>query len=132
MQTPTAVDREDDAKGSSEPSFGDILNQFEQEHHAPQKGEGVRDGTVVSITPENIFLDIGMKTDGILPVAAARDEAGAIPVKVGDTIQVTITGRDEEAITSFRSSRLRGPKTGRRWRRLSRKSVQLRAKSRRW
>jgi small subunit ribosomal protein S1 len=95
MQNPTAVDREDEAKSTSEPSFGDILNQFEQQHHAPQKGEAVREGTVVSITPENVFLDIGMKTDGMLPVASLKDEAGAIAVKPGDKMQVTITGRDE-------------------------------------
>jgi small subunit ribosomal protein S1 len=95
MQNPTAVDRDDDAKGTSEPSFGDILNQFEQQHHAPQKGEAVREGTVVAVTPENVFLDIGMKTDGMLPVASVKDEAGAISVKIGDKMQVTITGRDE-------------------------------------
>jgi hypothetical protein len=51
MQNPAAVDREDEVQSMSEPSseqsFGDILNQFEQEHHAPQKGEAAREATVV-------------------------------------------------------------------------------------
>jgi len=44
----------------------------------------------------------GMKTDGMLPVAGSQGRGSAIPVKAGDKIQVTITGRDEEATTSFR------------------------------
>src|SRR5215472_16065254 len=98
MQNPTAVDREDEVTRTSEPSFGDILNQFEQEqHHAPQKTEGGgREATVVSITAENVYLDIGMKNDGLIPVASVRDENGAVSVKVGDKMQVTVTGRDSE------------------------------------
>ena len=56
----------------------------------PKKAKQAREGTVVAVNAENVFLDIGMKTDGMLPVASAKDEAGAIPVKVGDKMQVTI------------------------------------------
>ena len=114
MQNQTAVDREDEARNasepSSEPSFGDILNQFEQQHHAPQKGEAAREGTVVAVTAESIFLDIGMKTDGMLPVASAKDEMGAIPVKPGDKIQVTITGRDSEGYYLLSLIKIERPK----------------------
>ena len=110
MQNPTAVDRDDDAKGTSEPSFGDILNQFEQQHHAPQKGEAVREGTVVAVNAENVFLDIGMKTDGILPVESVKDEAGAISVKPGDKMQVTVTGRDEGGYYQLSLIKIERPK----------------------
>jgi small subunit ribosomal protein S1 len=110
MQNPTAVDREDDAKGTSEPSFGDILNQFEQQHHAPQKGDTAREGTVVAVTAESVFLDIGMKTDGMLPVDSVKDETGAVAVKVGDKIQVTITGRDEEGYYQLSLIKIERPK----------------------
>jgi small subunit ribosomal protein S1 len=114
MQNQTAVDREDEARNTSdatsEPSFGDILNQFEQQHHAPQKGEAAREGTVVAVTPENIYLDIGMKTDGMVPVASVKDEAGAIPVKVGDKMQVTITGRDSEGYYQLSLIKIERPK----------------------
>ena len=114
MQNKAAVDREDEAQDThaptSEPSFGDILNQFEQQHHAPQKGEAAREGTVVSVTPENVFLDIGMKTDGMLPLASVRDDAGAIAVKVGDKMQVTITGRDPEGYYELSLIKIERPK----------------------
>jgi small subunit ribosomal protein S1 len=110
MQNPTAVDREDEINNSSEPSFGDILNQFEQQHHAAQKGEAAREGSVVAVTPENVFLDIGMKTDGMLPVASVKDDAGAIAVKVGDKMQVTITGRDSEGYYQLSLIKIERPK----------------------
>ena len=47
-------------------SFGDILTQFEQTHHAG--GERV-EGTVVSVTADGVFVDIGRKMDGMLPPA---------------------------------------------------------------
>ena len=110
MQNPTAVDREDEAKSTSEPSFGDILNQFEQQHHAPQKGESAREATVVAVTADHVLLDIGMKTDGMLPVASVKDETGAVPVKVGDKMQVTITGRDEEGYYQLSLIKIERPK----------------------
>jgi len=110
MQNEIAVDREDEAKSASEQSFGDILNQFEQQHHAPQKGEAAREGTVVAVTAENIILDIGMKQDGMLPIESARDEAGQIPVKPGDKMQVTITGRDNEGYYQLSLIKIERPK----------------------
>jgi small subunit ribosomal protein S1 len=72
---------------SPDASFGDILSQFEQTHHA--RGETV-DGTVVSVTPDGVFVDIGRKMDGVIPVDPART------LKKGDKLVVSIRGRDEE------------------------------------
>ena len=52
------------------------------------------EGTVVSISPESVFVDIGRKMDGVLPVELFRDAAGALTVQVGDKLRVSITGRD--------------------------------------
>ncbi len=48
-------------------SFGDILSEFEQTHHGSRNNEAL-EGTVVSISPESVFVDIGRKVDGVLPV----------------------------------------------------------------
>ena len=66
-------------------SFGDILTQFEQTHHAG--GERV-EGTVVSVTPDGVFVDIGRKMDGMLPPAPE--------LKPGTKVIVSIRGRDEQ------------------------------------
>ena len=65
-------------------SFGDILTQFEQSHHAG--GERV-EGTVVSVTPDGVFVDIGRKMDGVLPPSA--------DLKPGTKVIVSVRGRDD-------------------------------------
>jgi len=72
---------------SADSSFGDILTQFEQAHHS--RGETV-EGTVVSVTPDAVFVDIGRKMDGVIT------PDGAHTYKVGDKALVSIRGRDEE------------------------------------
>jgi small subunit ribosomal protein S1 len=71
----------------SDTSFGEILSEFEQSHHADG---GTLEGTVVSVTPDGAFVDIGRKTDGVLPPDQA---AGMEP---GRKILVSIRGRDQE------------------------------------
>jgi small subunit ribosomal protein S1 len=80
----------------AESSFGDILNQFEQTHTHETPGEQGREATVVAINDDNVFFDIGQKTEGVMPVAALRDDQGPIAVKPGDVLQVGVKGRNEE------------------------------------
>src|SRR5438874_814943 len=80
----------------TESSFGDILNQFEQTHTHETAGEQGREATVVAISDDNVFFDIGQKTEGVMPVAALRDDHGPIAVKPGDVMQVGVKGRNEE------------------------------------
>jgi small subunit ribosomal protein S1 len=68
-------------------SFGDILSEFEQGHKS--RGETV-EGTVVSITADAVFVDIGRKMDGIIVPDPAH------PIKKGDKVLVSIRGRDEQ------------------------------------
>jgi len=78
-------------------SFAEMLSEFEQQHHGA-RGEAL-EGTVVSITPDAIFVDIGRKMDGTLPVDLFRDSSGNLNIKVGDRLVVSITGIDNEAYT---------------------------------
>ena len=79
------------AVGSSE-SFGDILSQFQKSHsHKTESGKQL-EGTVISVTPEAVLLDIGYKSEGILPVAALQGET----LRPGDKLLVSIKGRDPD------------------------------------
>jgi small subunit ribosomal protein S1 len=82
-------------------SFGDILTQFEQTHHAG--GERV-EGTVVSVTPDGIFVDIGRKMDGVLPPDPAAD------LKPGTKVLVSIRGRDEQGTYLLSTIRVETPR----------------------
>src|ERR1700689_5864963 len=76
----------------AESSFGDILNQFEQTHTHEAAGEEGREATVVAVNDENVFFDIGQKTEGVMPVSVVRDDQGPIPVKPGDVTLVGVRG----------------------------------------
>src|SRR6478609_5240833 len=82
MPQPNAPDSPEASPADT--SFGDILTQFEQSHHAA--GERV-EGTVVSVTPDGAFVDIGRKMDGLLPPSP--------DLKPGIKVLVSIRGRDE-------------------------------------
>jgi small subunit ribosomal protein S1 len=72
-------------------SFGSILSQFERSHTA-KTAEGLREGTVVSVSSDSVFIDLGFKTEGLLPLSEVQNDREA--VKPGDKLQVTIKGRD--------------------------------------
>jgi small subunit ribosomal protein S1 len=75
-------------------SFKDIFSQYEQSHSRKKEpGAQGREGTVIALTADSIVLDIGFKTEGILPLTAFP--ADKLP-KPGDKLQVTVKGRDPE------------------------------------
>jgi small subunit ribosomal protein S1 len=84
---------ESPTRAESGESFGTILSQFEQSHKA-KTAEGLREGTVVSLSSESVFIDLGFKTEGVLPLSEV--ENAPVAVKPGDKVQVTIKGRDPE------------------------------------
>ncbi len=75
-------------------SFADILSQYEQtSSHAGEERRGFN-GTVVAVTADSVLVDIGFKTEGILPLADFTNAGEA--VKRGDKVAVSIKGRDPE------------------------------------
>jgi small subunit ribosomal protein S1 len=104
-------------------SFADILSEFEQSHHGSRRSEGLQ-GTVVSISPESVFVDIGRKVDGVLPVEQFREASGELTVRVGDKMLVSITGRDEEGSYTLSTIKVERPKD---WSALERAFAEKRA-----
>jgi small subunit ribosomal protein S1 len=85
----------------SDSSFGDILSEFEQAHHS--RGQTV-EGTVVSLTPDGVFIDIGRKMDGMLPPEAAGK------LKPGDRLLVSIRSRDQQGIYQLSTIKVETPR----------------------
>ncbi|MGO9210640.1 MAG: 30S ribosomal protein S1 [Terriglobales bacterium] len=82
---------------TSEPdeSFDQILSQYEQSHSRKAEDGGKQlEGTVIVVSGESVFLDIGFKSEGILPLAACQSAGEAI--KPGDKLLVSVKGRDPE------------------------------------
>ena len=77
-----------------EESFGAIFSQYEQSHRKGSDAGRGREGTVIAVSSDTVFLDIGFKSEGILPLATFLD-AGE-KVKPGDKFLVNIKGRGPE------------------------------------
>ena len=77
-----------------EESFGTIFSEYEQSHRRGGDAGRGREGTVIAVSADTVFLDIGFKSEGILPLATFLD-AGE-KVKPGDKFLVNIKGRGPE------------------------------------
>lgn len=83
-----------DSAAEPDESFKDILSQYEQSHaRKPEERSKGLEGTVIKVSVDSVLLDIGFKTEGILPLSAFRAND---TVKPGDKLLVTVKGRDPE------------------------------------
>jgi len=88
IDTPETID-------DSTESFGSLLSQFEKAHTDRSKTDAAQnEGIVVSISSDSVFLDIGLKVEGVLSRGAFENNAEG--VSVGDRFPVTVKGRNEE------------------------------------
>ena len=96
---------------SSEPdlSFDQILSQFERTH-SHKSGEDRRQiaGTVVAVTADSVLVDIGYKTEGILPLTVFTNSGQ--PIAVGDKLTVTSKGRNPEGYYDLSLQKVSQPK----------------------
>jgi small subunit ribosomal protein S1 len=90
-----------------EESFADIFSEF-QRTHSRREGDSQIRGTVVAITEDSVLVDIGFKSEGILPLTAFA--AAKEPVKPGDALQVSVKGRDEDGYYQLSLFRTAVPK----------------------
>jgi len=87
--TPDSKTAEDNAE-----SFQEAFSQYERSHkRKPEQGKA-REGMVIAVSADSVYLDIGFKTEGILPLTAFQNDRQ--PPKAGDKFPVSIKGRNEE------------------------------------
>ena len=90
-------------------SFGEIFSQYEQSHARKGDNDGKQlEGRVIALSAESAFLDIGFKTEGILPLTTLQS-AGEM-VKVGDMFPVSVKGRDAEGYYTLSRLKIAQPK----------------------
>lgn len=69
-----------------EQNFAEALSAFEQQQAAPDEA---LEGTIIAIRPEGVYVDIGRKTEGVLPIERVQNVEA---LKPGDRIAVAIRG----------------------------------------
>jgi small subunit ribosomal protein S1 len=75
-------------------SFDAIFSEYEQSHARTSEGGRQIEGTVVAVSVDSVFVDIGYKTEGVLPLAPFQSANEA--VKPGDKFLVAVKGRNLE------------------------------------
>jgi small subunit ribosomal protein S1 len=107
-ETQSALENTPETETETE-SFADLLNQFERSHtHKAAGGQKQLQGTVVSLDAEQVILDIGYKTEGVLPRSTFENNAEA--VKPGDSFAVSVTGRNAEGYYELSRFRVAQPR----------------------
>lgn len=89
-------------------SFGELLSQFEREHIRSNGGGRQIEGTVVALSADTVFVDIGFKTEGVLPLSMFTDSGQT--VSVGDKLPVSVKGRNIEGYYELSRLRVEQPK----------------------
>ena len=112
MSNPTiANDSIPESQSANEPSesFSDLLSQFEKSHsHKREDGGKQLEGTVIAITADSVILDIGFKSEGILPLSAF--ESAGETAKPGIKLLVSVKGRNPEGYYELTRAKVERPK----------------------
>jgi small subunit ribosomal protein S1 len=83
---------------SDKEDFAALLGEYEQQASSRKRQPKIGDqvsGKVVSIEGDNVFIDLGGKTEGIIERGELTDSEGKLTVKAGDTVVSIVSGQDE-------------------------------------
>ena len=90
-------------------SFDQLLSQYEQSHARLREDGGKQlEGTVIAVTADSVLLDIGFKSEGILPLAEFQSKGE--DVKPGDKLLVSVKGRDPDGYYELSRTKISRPK----------------------
>jgi small subunit ribosomal protein S1 len=89
-------------------SFDAIFSEYEHSHLRKSEGSRQIEATVVAISTDSVFLDIGYKTEGVLPLAPFQN--GNEAVKTGDKFLVAVKGRNPEGYYELSRFRVEQPR----------------------
>jgi small subunit ribosomal protein S1 len=103
--------------GASEPAddFSAALEAFEREQAAEAAaveayGDKVVQGTVIKQTEKHLVVDVGLKSEGLVPLEQVVDHTGAVKFQPGEVIDVVIEREEPEGgylVSYERAARLR-------------------------
>jgi small subunit ribosomal protein S1 len=92
-------------------SFSELFAQYEKTHARKSGNEDSGkqlEGTIIAVTADSVILDIGFKSEGILPLAAF-ESAGETP-KPGSKLLVSVKGRNPEGYYELTRAKVERPK----------------------
>jgi small subunit ribosomal protein S1 len=101
--TAAATDEADDDLNYDAADFAAALANFDREQAAESAAaqnmtaeEVIVTGTVVKITDKHVVVDIGLKSEGLIPLEQVLDINGAPKFQAGDTVEVVVEREEPE------------------------------------
>ncbi|HKR26180.1 MAG TPA: 30S ribosomal protein S1 [Acidobacteriaceae bacterium] len=81
--------------------FAAALESFDREQAAEAAAQAFDDsaivsGTVIKLTDKHVVVDVGMKSEGLIPIEQVVDYTGQPKLKAGDTVDVVIEREEPE------------------------------------
>src|SRR6187431_1275512 len=70
-------------------AFAEMLNLYDDSFRNMAEGEVVK-GTVLKVTEAAVVVDVGYKSEGLIPIHEFLDENGNVTVQSGDTVDVLL------------------------------------------
>src|SRR5271170_6750676 len=101
--TATAADESDDDLNYDAADFAAALANFDREQAAESAAaqnltveEVIVTGTVVKITDKHVVVDIGLKSEGLIPLEQVLDIHGVSKFQTGDLVEVVVEREEAE------------------------------------
>jgi small subunit ribosomal protein S1 len=95
---PASSDEDYDA--ASMEDFAAALENFDREQAAEAAAqaydENIVAGTVVKLTEKHVVVDIGLKSEGLIPIEQVLDHAGQPRLQIGDPVEVVVEREEAE------------------------------------
>jgi small subunit ribosomal protein S1 len=88
------VEADADARFDPE-EYERLLDMYDVSFKNFAEGEVVR-GVVLQVSDSEVIVDVGYKSEGIIPVEEFKDETGKITVKPGDTVDVLLEKTEDK------------------------------------
>jgi small subunit ribosomal protein S1 len=81
--------------------FAAALESFDREQAAEAAAQAFDDntivsGTVIKLTDKHVVVDVGMKSEGLIPLEQVLDHTGQPKLKAGDAVEVVIEREEAE------------------------------------
>jgi small subunit ribosomal protein S1 len=81
--------------------FASALESFDREQAAEAAAQAFDDsaivtGTVIKLTDKHVVVDVGMKSEGLIPIEQVLDHTGQPKLKAGDSVDVVIEREEPE------------------------------------
>jgi small subunit ribosomal protein S1 len=90
----------EDTELSGMEDFAAALESFDREQAAEAAAlafdDNIVTGTVIKLTDKHVVVDVGLKSEGLIPIEQVLDHAGQPKLKAGDVVEVVVEREEPE------------------------------------